>query len=99
LILGEVIVEVCALSIDGFLRTMMDENAYHGSLKLGDVLPAIGIGTVVKSNSSKLKVGAKVTGMLGAQKYSKTMDSSIFAVMSIPGCWNVLIFLQSYIIF
>eukprot|EP00980_Cylindrotheca_fusiformis_P012108 scaffold2923_cov121-Cylindrotheca_fusiformis.AAC.18 len=78
----EVIVETEMLSVDAFLRTMMDENenAYHGSMKLGDTIPAIGYGTIIHVSSSsgssntKYKVGTSVQGLLGAQTYSKVKD-------------------------
>ena len=42
-------------------------SAFHGSVDIGDALPALGIGRVVASASKKFKVGAAVVGMLGAQ--------------------------------
>ena len=56
----EVLVETQLLSIDAFLRTMLDEEAYHGSIKLGATLPALGIGTVIASKSKRFKPGASV---------------------------------------
>ena len=38
----EIIVKVETLSVDAFLRTMLDEEAYHGSISLGNTLPALG---------------------------------------------------------
>ena len=35
------------LSVDAFLRTMLDEKAYHGAISLGDTLPALGYGRVI----------------------------------------------------
>ena len=68
---GEVIVAVDMLSIEAFYRTTLDQEAYHGSTALGAVVPALGFGKVVASNSKKLKVGAAVTGMLGAQQFAR----------------------------
>ena len=47
----QVIVKVGTLSVDAFIRTMLDEEAYHGSVSLGGTLPAIGYGTVVHAGS------------------------------------------------
>ena len=67
----EVIVETSTLSVDAFIRTMLDENAYHGSVKLGQTLPALGVGKIVAAGSkSGKKVGQKVFGMLGAQSHA-----------------------------
>jgi NADPH-dependent curcumin reductase len=66
-----VLVQVEALSVDAFIRTMLDETAYHGSISLKQTLPALGYGTVVYSQSNNFQVGQKVMGMLGAQTYAK----------------------------
>jgi NADPH-dependent curcumin reductase len=59
------------LSVDAFIRTMLDETAYHGSISLKQTLPALGYGTVVYSQSNNFQVGQNVMGMLGAQTYAK----------------------------
>jgi NADPH-dependent curcumin reductase len=66
-----VLVQVETLSVDAFIRTMMDEGAYHGSISLSQTLPALGCGIVVLSQSRKFKVGQHVIGLLGAQTYAK----------------------------
>ena len=85
----EVLIQVELLSIDAFLRTMLDETAFHGSVSLGSVLPAVGMGTVVASNSKKFKVGSRVMGMLGAQSYARLSATKsppeIFPAMKLPG--------------
>ena len=43
----DVLVEVEMLSVDAFVRTMLDEQAYHGRVEIGGALPALGYGTVV----------------------------------------------------
>ena len=50
---GEVVVQCEMLSVDAFLRTMLDEEAYHGAIKLGDTLPALGYGRVIASANPK----------------------------------------------
>jgi len=61
---GEALVQVEMLSVDAFLRTMLDEKAYHGAISLGDTLPALGYGRVIASASPKLRPGSRVMGML-----------------------------------
>lgn len=68
----EIVVKVETLSVDAFLRTMLDEGAYHGEVKPGDVMTAMGMGVVAFAGpKSKLKVGSRVLGSLGAQTWSK----------------------------
>lgn len=57
---GEVLVEVETLSIEAFYRTTLDEEAYHGSTALGGVVPALGLGKVVASNSRKVSVSRQL---------------------------------------
>ena len=58
---NEVVIKSELLSVDAFLRTMLDAEAYHGSVDIGATLPALGIGTVMAAGSkTKLKVGSKV---------------------------------------
>lgn len=71
----QLIVRVEMLSVDAFIRTMMDEEAYHGEggmgIAVGSVVPAIGYGTVVAAGSKSGKsVGQRVLGSLGAQTYA-----------------------------
>ena len=82
---GEVLVAVDMLSIEAFYRTMLDEEAYHGVVDIGAVVPALGYGTIVASKSKKLKVGSRVTGMLGAQQYAQVPAKSLQATASLPG--------------
>jgi len=63
---GEAIIQCEVLSVDAFLRTMLDEKAYHGAIALGDTIPALGYGKVVASANPKLRCGSRVMGMLGA---------------------------------
>lgn len=48
----ELVIEVQALSVDAFVRTMLDEvsNAAHGSTGVGKTIPALGYGKVIKGN-------------------------------------------------
>ena len=80
----EIVVVVETLSIDAFLRTMLDEEAYHGAIELGATLPAMGIGVVVAAGAkAKLAVGKKVLGMLGAQSVARLVPGEMGASRSV----------------
>jgi NADPH-dependent curcumin reductase CurA len=64
---GHVVVAVDVLSIDAFIRTMLDEGAYHGTVGIGRTVTALGVGHVVASSAAELQVGDEVFGPLGAQ--------------------------------
>jgi NADPH-dependent curcumin reductase len=64
---GQVIVRVETLSIDAFIRTVLEERAYHRPARMGGVIPALGVGTVLVSSSDDLAPGDQVFGPLGAQ--------------------------------
>ena len=82
----DVVVETIYLSVDAFIRTMLDEKAYHGAIKLNQTLPAIGIGRVVRSGSNNShKPGTLVAGMLGAQTYVILKSKEVFSMMQLPG--------------
>jgi len=81
----EIIVESSYLSVDAFIRTMLDEEAYHGAINVGSSLPALGYGKVVAVGpSSKHKVGSLVAGMMGAQTYAKVKSKDTFGVLQFP---------------
>ena len=79
---GEAIIKCEMLSVDAFLRTMLDEKAYHGAIALGDTIPALGYGKVVASANPKLKCGSRVMGMLGACSHAKLSKDQ--AAMTMP---------------
>jgi NADPH-dependent curcumin reductase CurA len=81
---GEVIDESSMLSVDAFIRTMLDAEAYHGSVDLGATLPAIGYGRVIASGRGGPKVGTVVAGMLGAQKYATVKSTDVSKAMKFP---------------
>jgi NADPH-dependent curcumin reductase len=64
---GHVLVQVDVLSIDAFIRTVLDEGAYHGTNKIGSAVTALGVGRVLESNAEGLEAGDHVFGPLGAQ--------------------------------
>jgi len=68
----EVVVRVETLSVDAFLRTMLDEGAYHGEVKPGSTMTAMGMGSVIAAGPrAKLAVGSRVIGSLGAQTVAR----------------------------
>ena len=85
---GQVLVKVEMLSVDAFIRTMLDAEAYHGAIKLGDPLPALGYGTVVAAGAdAQAQVGKRVMGMCGAQAYAvgSVGMEGFMPVMKFPG--------------
>ena len=64
---GHAVVAVDVLSIDAFIRTVLNERAYHGGMTLGGTVTALGVGHVLRSNDSGLHEGDTVFGPLGAQ--------------------------------
>jgi NADPH-dependent curcumin reductase CurA len=82
---GQVLVSSSLLSCDAFIRTMLDEQAYHGSTQPGDTLMALGVGTVVASKNKKFKVGARVAGALGAQSLGPVKPEMIQPALALPG--------------
>ena len=64
---GQVIVEVDVLSIDAFIRTVLEERSYHGSVRLGGTVTALGVGRVIESTADGFRPGDAVFGPLGAQ--------------------------------
>jgi NADPH-dependent curcumin reductase CurA len=64
---GKSVLKVEMLSVDAFVRTMLDKEAYHGAIEIGDVVPALGFGTVLKSGKGGPAVGTRLAGMVRAQ--------------------------------
>ena len=64
---GHVVVAAEVLSIDAYIRTMLDESAFHGSTLIGGTVAALGVGKVVKSSVEQLQPGDVVFGGFGAQ--------------------------------
>ena len=81
----EIIVKPQLLSVDAFLRTMCDENAYHGSLELGSTFPALGYGVVVQAGKkSGHTIGSRVAGMLSASDLCTVDGKSTMKVFKFP---------------
>lgn len=67
---GEALVRVLYLSLDPTNRIWMsDMDQYMPPVELGAVMRGGGVGVVVKSNSSRYKVGDHVSGLTGWQDY------------------------------
>ena len=67
---GEVLLKVEHLSIDAFIRTMLDDrDGHHGKIDLDSPVTALGIGRVVDSRSEDLQQGDAVFGPMGAQTH------------------------------
>ena len=82
-----IVVKVATLSVDAFIRTMLDEEAYHGSVALGATIPAIGYGTVVYAgkDAQKLRrVGSQVLGLMGAQQYAVVPAATVTTKRTLP---------------
>jgi NADPH-dependent curcumin reductase CurA len=78
--LGEdqVTVEVSHLSVDAFIRTMLEERpGHHGSIPLGAPVVALGVGRVIDSTSKDLAVGDWVNGPMMAQTHAQ-MPAAMF---------------------
>lgn len=53
---------IIVFSVDAFIRTMLDGEAYHGVVAIGGTLPAVGYGKVIKAGSAaKYKPGSRHT--------------------------------------
>merc|ERR1712166_47509 len=74
---GQCLVKTISLGVDAFIRTMMDAEAYHGSIAIGGMVPAFGVGTVIGSECPEIGVGTVVSGMLGAQTHAVVDGGSV----------------------
>lgn len=67
---GQVLLKVEHLSIDAFIRTMLDNrDSFHGSIDIESPVMALGIGRVIDSRSESLNQGDAVFGPMGAQTH------------------------------
>jgi NADPH-dependent curcumin reductase CurA len=68
---GEALVRVHYLSLDPAMRGWMNEGkSYVPPVGIGEVMRALAIGRVAKSNDPELAVGDYVSGLFGVQDYS-----------------------------
>ena len=80
---GEVLIEAQALEIGAWIRTTLNEEAFHGSTPIGATIPALGIGKVLISKSNKLQEGDIVSGPIFAQTHT-TMPAEMFVKVDNP---------------
>ena len=80
---GEVLIEMQALEIGAWIRTTLNEEAFHGSTPIGGTIPALGIGKVLISKSDKFKEGDIVNGPIFAQTHT-TMPAEMFTKVEKP---------------
>jgi NADPH-dependent curcumin reductase CurA len=68
---GDVVVKVLYLSLDPAMRGWMnDVRSYIPPVKIGEVMRAGGVGRVIESKASGVKVGDYVGGVFGIQEYA-----------------------------
>jgi len=80
---GEVLIEMQALEIGAWIRTTLNEEAFHGSTPIGGTIPALGIGKVLISKSDKFEEGDIVNGPIFAQTHT-TMPAEMFLKVENP---------------
>ena len=80
---GEVLIEMQALEIGAWIRTTLNEEAFHGSTPIGGTIPALGIGKVLISKSDKFEEGDIVNGPIFAQTHT-TMPAEMFVKVENP---------------
>ena len=80
---GEILVQMQALEIGAWIRTTLNEEAFHGSTPIGGTIPALGIGKVLISKSDKFKEGDIVNGPIFAQTHT-TMPGEMFVKVENP---------------
>ena len=80
---GEILVQMQALEIGAWIRTTLNEEAFHGATPIGGTIPALGIGKVLISKSDKFKEGDIVNGPIFAQTHT-TMPAEMFVKVENP---------------
>jgi len=74
---GEVRVDVSHLSIDAFIRTALEEVAFHTPIPIGGTVSAFGVGHVRESRSERFAAGDAVIGPIGAQAVATVPDAML----------------------
>ena len=78
---GQVLVRNIYLSLDPYMRPMMDPvRSYIPHLNPGDIMAGTTVGVVVQSNVEALSNGTFVTGRLGWQTYATATPSALRVV-------------------
>jgi NADPH-dependent curcumin reductase CurA len=71
---GQVRIDVSHLGIDAFIRTTLEEVAYHTPTPIGGTITALGVGRVRESRSDRFKPGDAVMAPLGVQTIATLPD-------------------------
>jgi NADPH-dependent curcumin reductase CurA len=78
---GEVLVKVQYISLDPAMRGWMNEGkSYVPPIKIGELMRAIAIGSVVESKHPRVAVGSPVSGMFGLQEYAVASGDALTPV-------------------
>ena len=85
-ILGEVLISVKLISIDAANRAWLKGPTYRPAVSVGDIMPAYGIGEVVKSRSENLNKGDLVSGELEWSEYTTKCASFL---KKVDGVYNL----------
>jgi len=69
---GEVRIEVSHLSVDAFIRTMLDDvTGFHGKSEVNEPVIALGVGKVIESSADNISEGSWVAGPMMAQSIAQ----------------------------
>ncbi|MCH8263789.1 MAG: NADP-dependent oxidoreductase [Proteobacteria bacterium] len=67
---GQILIKVCWLSIDPYMRGRMNDNkSYVAPLEIGDIMSGESAGIVIKTSSDAFAVGDRVAAHMGWQSY------------------------------
>lgn len=67
---GQILIKVCWLSIDPYMRGRMNDNkSYVAPLEIGDIMSGETTGIVIKSTADDFAVGDRVAAHMGWQSY------------------------------
>merc|ERR1719362_2360212 len=82
----KVVIKVQAVSVDAFIRVLLDEksNPTHGSSGIDQPIPAMGYGEIVKGNK-KFTKGSMVMGLVYAAKYAVVDSEGLNQHNVLPG--------------
>ncbi len=100
---GQVLVKVETLSIDAFIRTTFNEVSFHQGSKIGNIVPALGIGVVLESRDDGFSAGDYVFGALCSQSIAcmpgvalRRLDVSVVPPNSYVGILGLTTGMTSY---
>ena len=78
---GEFVVKLEYVSLDPAMRGWMnDVRSYLPPVQIGEVMRALGAGTVISSNHGSLKEGDHVVGVFGVQEFALSDGKSVITV-------------------